>query len=68
MTENNKIKAKFSCYYKYVFTYKDEQGNLYCNFGDHSDIYRFQALPEIELEEIDGKYYYDGLEFDKIPQ
>lgn len=60
------MKVKFRSYYKHNFTFVDEQGNAYVNFGDGNDIYRFSVEPEVEMTEEDGKFYIDGLEFEKI--
>lgn len=60
------MKVKFTYYHKYNFHFVDEQGNTYVNFGDANDIYRLEIKPEMEMEEENGKYYIDGLEFERL--
>lgn len=60
-------RVKFVSHYKYSFVYQDDEGNKYINEGDAQDIYKFSAVPEMELEEKDGKYSIDGLDFELIP-
>jgi hypothetical protein len=62
------MKYFFNDYYKYSFTVKDEQGDIYrmdseyCNSGD---IYRFDISGEGEFVEKNGKLFIDGIEFIK---
>ena len=61
-----KKKVKFVDYYKYVFYFKDDDGNEYATDGDIRDMYRFSVSPENELEKKVEKYYIDGLECKKL--
>lgn len=63
----NKIKVYFETYWKYRFTIKDSDGNLYTNEDqDGSSIYRLGIEKEMDMVEKDGKFFIDGTEFIKI--
>lgn len=63
-----KKKLKFVSYWKYSFSFTDEDGNIYYNEGDGDDIYRFNVKAENEAELVGDVWYLDGLELYEIPK
>lgn len=67
--KNDELKkeVRFFSYYKFIFTFEDDEGNFYETEGDADDIYRFNVSRENVLERNkEGEFFIDGLKVTKF--